>query len=163
MSPTSSFIAILSICAILSETTADEITALPGLRVRPRFKQYSGYLKASQTHYLHYWFVESQKDPHNDPLITWMNGGPGCSSLEGFLTELGPFWINDDGRTLKENPFSWNKEANVLFIEAPAGVGFSYSTDGNVTTSDDQTSAENYAAFKIFLFNFHNFEDTICT
>lgn len=54
-------------------------------------------------------FVESQRDPKSDPLVTWMNGGPGCSSMEGFLTELGPFWIQNDGRTLKENPYSWNK------------------------------------------------------
>lgn len=43
-----------------------------------------------------------------------------------------------DGTTLEENPFSWNKVASVLYIESPAGVGYSYSDDKNYTTNDDQ-------------------------
>lgn len=82
-------------------------------------------------------FVESQNDPSNDPLIFWYNGGPGCSSLEGLLKEMGPYQINPDGKTLRENPNSWNKFASVVYIEAPAGVGFSYASDGNTKTNDD--------------------------
>lgn len=113
-------------------------------------------------------FVTSQRDPVKDPLVLWLNGGPGCSSLDGFLSENGPFhvstrslsaqvnlccslnwlWlvysdfqVNDDGATLYENAFSWNKIANVLYLESPAGVGFSYSDDQKYATDDDQVSA----------------------
>lgn len=54
---------------------------------------------------------------------------------------MGPYVINPDGKTLRENPYSWNKFASVVYIEAPAGVGYSYSTDGNITTDDDQVWA----------------------
>ncbi|KAF7640165.1 Carboxypeptidase [Meloidogyne graminicola] len=69
--------------------------------------------------------------------IFWFNGGPGCSSLYGLFTELGPYLINEDGTKLLENIHSWNNYASVVFIESPAGVGFSYSTNGNNTNDDN--------------------------
>ena len=55
----------------------------------------------------------------------------------GFFTELGPFHTNDDGgQTLYENVFAWNRKANVIFLEAPVEVGFSYTKDTNYTWND---------------------------
>lgn len=107
--------------------------------------------------HLHYWFVESQDKPSSDPLVLWLNGGPGCSSLDGLLTEHGPFLIQDDGATLQYNPYSWNKIANVLYLESPAGVGFSFSDDKNYTTNDTEVSLNNYLALKEFLRLFPEF------
>jgi len=134
----------------MSVVPADEVMALPGMTWKPLYRQYSGYLNATGTKKLHYWYIESDNNPKTAPLVLWMNGGPGCSSLDGLLSEHGPFLINDDGVTLMQNPFSWNKVANMLYLEAPAGVGFSYSDDKNYTTDDDQTSLNNYAALKSF-------------
>jgi carboxypeptidase C (cathepsin A) len=67
-----------------------------------------------------YWFVESQRDPAKDPLVLWTNGGPGCSGLTGFLSEQGPFRAAADG-SLSVNKYAWNKIANMVFIEQPAG------------------------------------------
>lgn len=118
----------------------DEIQSLPGLAKQPSFRQYSGYLRGSGSKRLHYWFVESQKDPQSSPVVLWLNGGPGCSSLDGLLTEHGPFLVQPDGATLKYNPYSWNLIANVLYLESPAGVGFSYSTDKSYATNDTEVS-----------------------
>lgn len=86
-----------------------QISNLPGLTYEVKFEQYSGYLKASEDHNLHYWFVESQNDPKNSPVLLWLNGGPGSSSVWGMLTENGPFRPNKDGNSLYENIYSWNK------------------------------------------------------
>eukprot|EP01117_Protostelium_nocturnum_P004660 TRINITY_DN1688_c0_g1_i1.p1 TRINITY_DN1688_c0_g1~~TRINITY_DN1688_c0_g1_i1.p1 ORF type:complete len:444 (-),score=122.58 TRINITY_DN1688_c0_g1_i1:70-1401(-) len=136
---------------------ADLITSLPG---QPsggfNFKQYSGYLDAKtngvKAHY-HYWFVESQGNPSKDPVILWLNGGPGCSSLNGLIEENGPFSVNQD-LTLKVNPFSWNKLANIVYLESPAGVGFSYSDGDFVSYDDSKTASENYQALSAWFTKF---------
>jgi cathepsin A (carboxypeptidase C) len=149
------FLIFLSCIFLASKNVhAEPIDKLPGVQFDVNFKHYSGFLQASKTHFLHYWFVESQRNPSADPLVFWFNGGPGCSSLDGLLNEMGPYVANPDGKTLRPNPNAWNKISNVVYIESPAGVGYSYSTDGNITTDDDQTSTENYEAVKQF-FSIH--------
>ena len=68
---------------------AELITSLPGLATLPGYEMYSGYLNITSTKALHYWFVQSQADPATDPVVLWLNGGPGCSSMEGFFAEHG--------------------------------------------------------------------------
>ncbi|CAI9535787.1 unnamed protein product, partial [Staurois parvus] len=128
----------------------DQITYLPGLDEEPSFLQYSGYLNVPGGKYLHYWFVESQQDPSSRPVVLWLNGGPGCSSLDGFLSGHGPFLVQDGGNTLKSNPHSWNKIANMLYLETPAGVGYSYSDDKSYQINDTQVAQDNYMAMKRF-------------
>uniref|UniRef100_A0A8C0U8Y0 Carboxypeptidase n=1 Tax=Cyanistes caeruleus TaxID=156563 RepID=A0A8C0U8Y0_CYACU len=101
---------------------------------QPSFRHFSGYLCAGPGKYLHYWFVEAQSNPQSSPLVLWLNGGPGCSSMEGFLKEHGPFLI-----------------ANILYVESPAGVGFSYSDDKKYATNDTEVAHNNYLALKDFL------------
>ncbi|XP_056134183.1 cathepsin A-like [Lampris incognitus] len=135
----------------------DEVTRLPGMSFRPAYRQWSGYLSAGPGKFLHYWFVTSQRDPVKDPLVLWLNGGPGCSSLDGFLSENGPFHVNDDGATLYENKCSWNKIANILYLESPAGVGYSYSDNKKYKTDDDQVAEDNCRALQNFFVKFPNF------
>uniref|UniRef100_A0A3P9A556 Carboxypeptidase n=1 Tax=Esox lucius TaxID=8010 RepID=A0A3P9A556_ESOLU len=144
------FSLFLGILGSLGARESDEIKFLPGVPKQPNFKQYSGYFDVAENKHLHYWFVESQKDPSGSPVVLWLNGGPGCSSLDGLLTEHGPFLIQDDGVSLKYNPYSWNMIANVLYLESPAGVGFSYSDDKKYTTNDTEVSMNNYLALKEF-------------
>jgi carboxypeptidase C (cathepsin A) len=85
---------------------------------------YSGYIDVSETKSLHYVFVESLDKPATDPLLVWLQGGPGCSSMYGLFIESGPY-IFDDGETvIKPNQWPWNIRANLLYIEDPAGVGY---------------------------------------
>ncbi|XP_051996774.1 lysosomal protective protein-like [Xyrauchen texanus] len=141
---------LLGVLEVFGAPEADEIKYLPGLQKQPSFKHYSGYFHVADNKHLHYWFVESQKDPVKSPVVLWLNGGPGCSSMDGLLTEHGPYLIQDDGITLEYNPYSWNKIANVLYLESPAGVGFSYSDDKKYTTNDTEVAMNNYLALKAF-------------
>jgi cathepsin A (carboxypeptidase C) len=94
-----------------------------------RTKQYTGWLDVGNKHFF-FWYFESTSKPAEDPLVLWLTGGPGGSSMLGMLQELGPCLINDYGNQTVYNPYGWNKEANLLFVDQPAGVGFSYLEDG---------------------------------
>ncbi|CAI5778655.1 lysosomal protective [Podarcis lilfordi] len=129
-----------------------EVTYLPGLAKQPAFKHYSGYLDAESDKHLHYWFVEAQGNGAADkPLVLWLNGGPGCSSIAGLLTEHGPFTIQPDGATLGYNNYAWNKLAHILYLESPVGVGYSYSDSQDYRTNDTEVARVNYLALKEFL------------
>jgi carboxypeptidase C (cathepsin A) len=134
----------------------DLVTDLPGLEYDPGFKQYAGYLTIDEGHgrNIFYWYMESKSSPSTDPLVLWTNGGPGCSGLVGMGTEHGPYYISKAG-TLSPNPYSWNTVANVLYIEQPSGVGFSYSdTHADYHTGDDKAAHDNYKLIRQFLKRF---------
>uniref|UniRef100_A0A8C4VU18 Lysosomal protective protein n=1 Tax=Gopherus evgoodei TaxID=1825980 RepID=A0A8C4VU18_9SAUR len=127
------------------------VTYLPGSGQAALLPAVLGYLRIAPTSY--HWvsrFTEAQSNPESSPLVLWLNGGPGCSSMSGLLTEHGPFMIQPDGTTLQYNDYSWNKIANMLYLESPAGVGFSYSDNKDYATNDSQVARDNYLALKEF-------------
>ena len=139
--------AALGAVCIQAQPAADEVTSLPGWAGDLPFRMYSGYVDVTDAHdgsrRLFYWFVEAAFTPATAPVVLWTNGGPGCSGMGGALTEMGPFVVGADG-TLSRREFSWNKLANMLFIEQPAGVGFSV---GNRSYWDDGLAAADNANF----------------
>ncbi|KAI0406966.1 carboxypeptidase S1 [Xylaria palmicola] len=80
-----------------------------------------------------FWFFEARKDPLHAPLSIWLNGGPGSSSLLGLFAENGPCYVNPDSNSTRLSEWSWNNEVNMLYIEQPVQVGFSYDTLQNIT------------------------------
>ncbi|KAI3425588.1 Carboxypeptidase, partial [Psidium guajava] len=131
----------------------DRIRRLPG-QPQVEFDHYSGYVTVDELagRAFLYYLAEAPRDKDSLPLLLWLNGGPGCSSLAyGAMQELGPFRVHSDGKTLYRNKFAWNIAANVLFLESPAGVGFSYSntTSDYSTNGDRKTAEDNY----VFILN----------
>ena len=110
-------------------------------------RSYAGHIDINsmdpgRMNHLFYWFFESQTcNPHvaiddpvqkklisETPLIIWLNGGPGASSLVGLFLENGPFTIGDDAAgTISVTPDSWNQEAHVVYWDQPIGTGYSYA------------------------------------
>ena len=139
----------LAIGCALAAVGRDAIVSLPGWDGPLPSKMYSGYLNAGSSR-LFYWFVavEASELSSSAPLTAWFNGGPGCSSLGGFLTENGPF--STDGTRLHLREFRWSQFTNMLWFENPVGVGFSYSTTNDYNTGDEPTAADNLAALQDF-------------
>nr|GMD22487.1 serine carboxypeptidase II-2 [Ipomoea batatas]GMD87848.1 serine carboxypeptidase II-2 [Ipomoea batatas] len=129
----------------------DAVLDLPGLGFNVSFEQYSGYVTVNQEsgRALFYWFFEAVEDPSSKPIVLWLNGGPGCSSIAfGLGEEVGPFHVEKDGKTLYWNPYSWNLAANLLFVDSPVGVGYSYSnTSSDILTNGDKRTAEDSLEF----------------
>jgi hypothetical protein len=104
----------------------------------PGVRSFSGYIHlpssllkgfGGATEYnasMFFWYFESRKDPQNAPLSLYLGGGPGSTSLGGVTAENGPCYINADSNSTRLNPWSWNNNVNMLYIDQPVQVGFSY-------------------------------------
>ncbi|EXC12637.1 Serine carboxypeptidase-like 12 [Morus notabilis] len=127
----------LIICLMLfsdSVVPSSVVKSLPGFPGSLPFNLETGYIAVDEKEDVQffYYFVESEGNPRDDSLMLWFVGGPGCSGLSGLAFEIGPFrfnYVEYNGSlpTLELNPNSWTKVASIIFIDAPAGSGFSYS------------------------------------
>ncbi|KAL4361819.1 hypothetical protein GQ457_04G006040 [Hibiscus cannabinus] len=139
----------------------DRISGLPG-QPEVGFQQYSGYVNVDgkKQRALFYYFAEAEVDPASKPLVLWLNGGPGCSSLGvGAFSENGPF--RPSGEVLVKNEYSWNREANMLYLEAPIGVGFSYSVDDSSyeAVGDKITARDNLVFLQNWFLKFPHYRN----
>ncbi|KAI3326231.1 alpha/beta-hydrolase [Xylariaceae sp. AK1471] len=105
----------------------------PGIcETTPGVKSYSGYVKLPSTllhphpQKLFFWFFESRSSPKDAPLVLWLQGGPGAPSMNQAISENGPCIVQSDSNSTVLNPWSWNNEANLLYIDQPTLTGFSY-------------------------------------
>ena len=80
------------VCCCHSAPSGALVTHLPGFDgAKLPSKHYAGYVTVNETvgSRLFYYLVESERDPAWDPVVLWLNGGPGCSSMDGFVYEHG--------------------------------------------------------------------------
>ncbi|RWR89078.1 Peptidase S10 [Cinnamomum micranthum f. kanehirae] len=121
----------------------------------------SGYFPVSPTSSsaIFYTFYEAQHPTSTlsqTPLLVWLQGGPGCSSMTGNFFELGPWRVSsidstDNTPLLKPNPGAWNRLFGLLFIDNPIGTGFSIAA----TTEEiprDQNSVAKHLFFALHAF-----------
>lgn len=127
---------ILGLLAVQASYLDAEVKSLPGFKGSFPSRHFAGYINVNEENdrSLFYYFVTSERNPAEDPVVLWLNGGPGCSSFDGWIYEHGPFnfipgEVAESMPTLVENPYSWSKAANMLYVDSPAGVGLSYTKD----------------------------------
>ncbi|XP_050262071.1 serine carboxypeptidase-like 7 isoform X1 [Quercus robur] len=132
------------------------VKTLPGFPGELPFKLETGYISVGEVEFFYY-FVESEGNPGADPLLLYINGGPGCSALNGFLYQIGPLKFNITDYTgglptLIYEPNTWTKTANVLFLDLPVGAGFSYATISEAwSASDTKVAAQAYEFLRNWL------------
>ncbi|KAJ9538216.1 hypothetical protein OSB04_030949 [Centaurea solstitialis] len=124
------------------------VKTLPGFDGDLPFTLETGYIGVGESDVvqLYYYFIESEGNPEDDPLILWLNGGPGCSALSGIFYEIGPLTINYENSTLEKaileiRPHGWTKVASIIFLDQPVGSGFSYARTPEGYLSNDTLSA----------------------
>ncbi|XP_056631352.1 venom serine carboxypeptidase-like [Diorhabda sublineata] len=117
-------------------------------------ESYSGYLRVDDTYnsILFFWFVPSQSNAKLDPLVMWLQGGPGASSMYGLFNENGPFVIGENGSLILRETH-WGETNSLLYFDQPAGTGFSKTNNGyaqNQTKVGDDLYTALIQFFKLF-------------
>ncbi|CAL5379151.1 unnamed protein product [Camellia sinensis] len=155
----------MSLCIFLvlalSSVAASQslVKYLPGFDGELPFNLETGYIGIGDTDdvQLFYYFIESERDPVTDPLVLWLTGGPGCSGFSALVYEIGPLLFDVESWTgqlpsLRVNKYSWTKVANIIFIDQPVGIGFSYArTSAGYNTSDTKSVAQVYSFLRKWL------------
>ncbi|XP_050551597.1 probable serine carboxypeptidase CPVL [Spodoptera frugiperda] len=104
-------------------------------------KSYAGYFnvnKRAQWNLYSWFFPAPDRDLSSTPLIIWLQGGPGYSSLHSLFEEIGPIDYLYYNETVAKRNITWGSDYSLLFIDNPVGVGFSYSESGEYVTNIDE-------------------------
>jgi len=131
--------------------TNDTVTSLPGITLTTR--TLSGYIDVDEAKgvKMYYLFFESQGSPSTDPVVLWLQGGPGCSSLFGAFVENGPYIIDTQGN-ISPNQWSWNTNANLIYVDNPVGTGYSYlEKSSGYVTNEIQMAIDMYKTLEGFM------------
>ncbi|XP_030636847.1 putative serine carboxypeptidase CPVL [Chanos chanos] len=129
---------------------------LPGANV----KSYSGYLTVNKTYNsnLFFWFFPAQVRPETAPVLLWLQGGPGGTSMFGLFVEHGPYLVHKN-LTLGYRDFPWTSRYSVLYIDNPVGTGFSFTEDDRgFAQNQDDVGRDLYSALTQFLQIFTEFQ-----
>ncbi|XP_026804092.1 venom serine carboxypeptidase-like [Rhopalosiphum maidis] len=123
--------------------------------LEPTIESYSGYLTVDETYgsNMFFWFFPAANGNADAPVLLWLQGGPGASSMFGVFNLHGPFSVQyqcDDVK-LKLRDHAWTTTHSVLYVDNPVGTGFSYTADDSGYSTDQTAVARNlYAALVQF-------------
>ncbi|KAK3119919.1 hypothetical protein QOZ80_9AG0677790 [Eleusine coracana subsp. coracana] len=145
---------LLLVLGPVASSAAHRVTHLPGFDGPLPFSLETGYIEVDEGNGVHlfYYFVESERDPTSDPVVLWLQGGPGCTALAGLVYEIGPFLFDAQGYKgglphLLYRPETWTKVSNIIFMDSPIGAGFSYAISDEGLKSSDTIAIKQLVIF----------------
>ena len=116
------------------------------------YPSYSGYFTVNKTHEsnLFFWFFPAQSGNTSAPLVVWLQGGPGSSSLFGLFAEQGPIMV-DKQQTLHGSNITWNSKYHLLYIDQPVGTGYSFTkSEQGYVRDEDEVARDLYSMLTQF-------------
>ncbi|CAG8610619.1 10705_t:CDS:10 [Rhizophagus irregularis] len=127
------------------------VSSLPGLPDNSNLKLHAGHITidGKTNSNVFFWLIHNRHIPNIPKFVIWLNGGPGCSSMDGLFLENGPWRMNHD-QTLRLTDGSWDEYANVLYVDFPVGTGFSFAN----SNSYPKNMTEIVSHFLLFIDNF---------
>ncbi|PNY15322.1 serine carboxypeptidase [Trifolium pratense] len=135
---------LLSHISFQLATCASIVKFLPGFQGTLPFLLETGYVGVGENEdvQVFYYFIESENNSKDDPLMLWLTGGPGCSALSGLFFEIGPLEIikeeyNGSLPNLILRPHSWTKVCSIIFVDLPVSTGFSYARTNSASQRSD--------------------------
>jgi carboxypeptidase D len=146
---------------VFMSSSSTLVKSLPGLHGDNYGQSYAGYidLEDGASSQMFYWLFKaksysttSSSTSDEKPLIIWLNGGPGCSSMIGQFLEVGPLMLTPDGK-IEENIYSWTNVADVLFVDQPLGTGLSHTQ--HRSCNDDRSCNSKFYDFLIHFFRLY--------
>ncbi|CAN7064560.1 unnamed protein product, partial [Brassica oleracea var. botrytis] len=134
--------------------SASIVKYLPGFDGPLPFELETGYIGIGEKEEVQsfYYFIKSERNPEEDPVLLWLSGGPGCSAISGLLLENGPLAMkldvyNGTVPPLVSTTYSWTKTSSILYLDQPVGTGFSYSRTHLVNKPSDSGEAKRIHEF----------------
>ncbi|TQV97615.1 hypothetical protein V2A60_006642 [Cordyceps javanica] len=74
-----------------------------------------------------FWYFEARNSPATAPTGMYLAGGPGAPSIGDLVSGTGSCFIKADSNSTQDNPWSWNNDMNMLYIDQPVSTGYSYT------------------------------------
>jgi len=136
------------------------VTDLPD--IKSNSTEYAGLIPIRTGTFIFFWLFEQEEDKKpnaKEKLTIWLNGGPGCSSMDGVFMENGPYTFDVENDNIIHNPYNWNKHSNIVYVDQPTGTGYSYTNNNDVPRSENAIGKDFNTFLGQFFRVFPQYED----
>ncbi|XP_053465264.1 probable serine carboxypeptidase CPVL isoform X2 [Nycticebus coucang] len=135
--------------------------SLVTLSIEENMNSYAGYITVNETYNsnLFFWFFPAEVQTADAPVVLWLQGGPGGSSMFGLFVEHGPYIITSN-MTMRTRDFPWTFTLSMLYVDNPVGTGFSFTDDTRGYAANEEDVARDlYSALIQFFQLFPEYKD----